>query len=100
MGYLLSPHFGSRHRLMMITTDALVSYDQPVDYGVQAFCTICQVCVNRCPGRALTRDKVWWRGIEKFKIIAQALPAGHGPVRGLRRLHEGLPPSSGSVCRR
>ena len=71
MGYLLSPHFGSRHRLMMVTTDALVTHDEPVDYGVQAFCTICQVCVNRCPGRALTRDKVWWRGIEKFKIIAK-----------------------------
>ena len=71
MGYLLSPHFGSRHRLNIITTDALVTHDEPVDYGVQAFCTICQVCVNRCPGRALTRDKVWWRGTEKFKLIAK-----------------------------
>ena len=71
MGYLLSPHFGSRHRLMMVTTDALVTHGEPVDYGIQAFCTICQVCVNRCPGRALTRDKVWWRGIEKFKMIAK-----------------------------
>ena len=71
MGYLLSPHFGSRHRLMMITTDALVTHDKPVDYGINAFCTICQVCVNRCPGRALMREKVWWRGVEKFKIIAK-----------------------------
>ena len=71
MGYLLSPHFGSRHRLMMITTDADVTYDKPVDYGIHAFCSICQVCVNRCPGRALMREKVWWRGIEKFKIIAK-----------------------------
>ena len=71
MGYLLSPHFGSRHRLMIITTDALVTHGEPVDYGIQAFCTICQVCVNRCPGRALTRDKVWWRGVEKFKIVAK-----------------------------
>ena len=30
-----------------------------------------QVCVNRCPGRALMRDKVWWRGVEKFKIVAK-----------------------------
>jgi NAD-dependent dihydropyrimidine dehydrogenase PreA subunit len=71
MGYLLSPHFGSRHRLMLITTDAPVTHDQPVDYGVPEFCTICQVCVNRCPGRALMRDKVWWRGVEKFKIVAK-----------------------------
>ena len=71
MGYLLSPHFGSRHRLMMITTDAPVEYDEPVDYGIHAFCSVCQVCVNRCPGRALMREKVWWRGVEKFKLVAK-----------------------------
>ena len=51
-GQLLSPHFGSRARLMMITTDAPVRYDKPVDYGVHAFCQKCLVCVDRCPGRA------------------------------------------------
>ena len=71
MGYLLSPHFGSRHRLTLITTDAPVTHGRPVDYGINAFCSICQVCVNRCPGRALMRDKVWWRGVEKFKIVAK-----------------------------
>ena len=71
MGYLLSPHFGSRHRLMLITTDAPVTYGKPVDYGITAFCSICQVCVNRCPGRALMRDRVWWRGVEKFKVVAK-----------------------------
>jgi len=52
----------------MITTDADVTYDEPVDYGIHAFCQVCQVCVNRCPGRALMRDKIWWRGIEKNKL--------------------------------
>ena len=68
-GQLLSPHFGSRARLMIITTEAKVTYDQPVDYGIHAFCNICQVCVNRCPGRALMREKVWWRGVQKNKLI-------------------------------
>ena len=68
-GQLLSPHFGSRARLMIITTEAPVTYDQPVDYGIHAFCEICQVCVNRCPGRALMREKVWWRGVQKHKLI-------------------------------
>ncbi len=68
-GQLLSPHFGSRARLMMITTDAPVTYDEPVDYGIHGFCQKCQVCVNRCPGRALVRDRVWWRGAEKNKLI-------------------------------
>jgi len=68
-GQLLSPHFGSRARIAMITTDAPVSYDEPVDYGIHQFCQVCQVCVNRCPGRALLAEKVWWRGVEKNKLI-------------------------------
>ena len=68
-GQLLSPHFGSRGRLMLITTDAPVKYDEPVDYGIHSFCQTCQVCVNRCPGRALVKEKVWWRGAEKNKAI-------------------------------
>ena len=67
-GYLLTPHAGNRNRLMMVTTDAKVTNDKPVDYGIHAFCQVCQVCVNRCPGRALMRDKIWWRGIEKNKL--------------------------------
>ena len=67
-GYLLTPHEGSRNRLMIITTDANVTYDEPIDYGIHAFCQVCQVCVNRCPGRALMRDKIWWRGMEKNKL--------------------------------
>ena len=67
-GYLLTPHVGNRQRIMMITTDAKVSHDKPVDYGIHALCQVCQVCVNRCPGRALMRDKIWWRGIEKNKL--------------------------------
>lgn len=68
-GQLLSPHFGSRARIAMITTDAPITYDEPVDFGLHQFCQECQVCVNRCPGRALVREKVWWRGVEKNKLI-------------------------------
>ncbi len=68
-GQLLSPHFGSRSRLMLVTTDAPVTYDEPVDYGIHKFCQECQVCVNRCPGRAISRDKVWWRGVHRNKLI-------------------------------
>ena len=68
-GQLLTAHAGARCRLQIITTDAPVTYDEPVDYGFHAFCQICQVCVNRCPGRALMRDKIWWRGVEKNKLI-------------------------------
>ncbi|MEE8046879.1 MAG: reductive dehalogenase domain-containing protein, partial [Dehalococcoidia bacterium] len=68
-GQLLSPHFGSRARLMIITTDAPVVHDEAIDYGINNFCDECQVCVVRCPARALLKDKVWYRGVLKNKLI-------------------------------
>ncbi|MBI3326291.1 MAG: hypothetical protein HYZ81_06270 [Nitrospinae bacterium] len=68
-GQLLSPHFGSRARLMIITTDAPLQYDAPIDYGIHKFCQTCQVCVQRCPARALMKEKIWYRGAEKNKLI-------------------------------
>lgn len=67
-GQLLSPHFGSRSRLMIVTTDAPITYDEPIDYGIGKFCDICQVCVDRCPSNALSKEKVWWRGALKTKV--------------------------------
>ena len=68
-GQLLSPHFGSRARLMLITTDAPVHHDEPIDYGINKYCEECQVCVVRCPARALLREKVWYRGVQKNKLV-------------------------------
>jgi ferredoxin len=68
-GQLLSPHFGSRARIFVISTDAPVVYDQPIDYGIHKLCQECQVCVQRCPARALMKDKIWYRGVEKNKLI-------------------------------
>ena len=68
-GQLLSPHFGSRCRLAIVTTDSPVTYDKPVDYGIHKFCQKCQVCIRRCPARALVNEQVWWRGVHKNKVI-------------------------------
>lgn len=69
-GQLLTP-IGSRCRFVMMTTDAPVKYDKPVDYGVNELCGKCLVCVRRCPGRALPKERVWWRGAYKYKTDAE-----------------------------
>ena len=53
---------------MVITADATITHDEPIDYAINQFCEKCQVCVNRCPSNALTKDKVWWRGAKKNKV--------------------------------
>ncbi|MBI3969630.1 MAG: hypothetical protein HY329_28640 [Chloroflexi bacterium] len=70
-GQLLTPLFGSRARIQMMTTDAPLRFDRPRDFGIPKFCEICQVCVGRCPGRALNKQRVIWRGVTKFKAAAQ-----------------------------
>ena len=90
-GQLLSPHFGSRARLMLVTTDAPVTYDEPADYGIQKFCQECQVCVNRCPGTRPGARQGLVAGGREEQAHLRAVPAGDGRVRGMRGMHEGLP---------
>ena len=70
-GQLLSPHFGSRARLQVIITNAPIKYDSAEDYGIYKFCELCQVCFMRCPGKAIQAQRVWFRGVEKNKLIAK-----------------------------
>ncbi len=68
-GQVLSPFVGSRMGLAVLTTDAPVAFDKPMDYGITKFCEKCQICVQRCPGRALTQERIAWRGVRKFKTL-------------------------------
>lgn len=67
-GQLLTPAAGSRCRLGMITTEAPLLLDTPVDYGVHKICDACQACVRRCPSGAIPARRALFRGIEKAKI--------------------------------
>jgi epoxyqueuosine reductase len=67
-GQLLSPWFGSRWHPFAMSTDARLRHDQPRDFGVRKLCDACQVCVRRCPGRAIPSQRVHWRGAVKNKL--------------------------------
>lgn len=70
-GQLLSPFFGSRWRPIAMSTDAPVTHGKPQDFGIPALCEKCQVCIRRCPGRAIPKQKVSWRGVVKHKILPE-----------------------------
>jgi epoxyqueuosine reductase len=67
-GQLLSPYFGSRWHPFALSTDAIVTPDGPRDFGIPKLCDSCQVCVRRCPGRAIPNVRVHWRGAVKNKL--------------------------------
>lgn len=69
-GVALTPQFGPRQRWCMISLDAEVEADPPADFGLADFCEDCLLCVHGCPGRALSEEKLWWRGVYKHKLNA------------------------------
>jgi ferredoxin len=74
-GQLLTPAAGPRCRLEVMTTDAPLVVDEPVDYGIPRICDSCQVCVRRCPAGAIPNKRKMYRGVEKAKIkIGRCFP--------------------------
>lgn len=67
-GQLLTPQAGSRCRLVVLTTDAPLVFDTPVDYGIEGICDRCQICVRRCPVGAIPALRKEYRGVTKAKL--------------------------------
>ncbi len=67
-GQLLTPQAGSRVRMMAILTSARLETGKPVDYGINAICDECQLCVRRCPPGAIPKKRAIHRGVTKAKI--------------------------------
>jgi ferredoxin len=70
-GQLLTPEAGSRVRLVLITTEAPLVCDEPVDYGMHKICDECQACVRNCPVGAIPKNRKPFRGVEKAKLNSQ-----------------------------
>lgn len=69
-GVLLTPFAGPRVRITLISTNAPLELDQPVDYGIPRICDKCRACVRNCPARALSAKRQTYRGVEKAKVNA------------------------------
>ena len=67
-GQLLTPFQGSAPRLAMVTTNAPLLFDSPIDYGIPAICDKCKSCVRNCPSGAIQSKREMHRGIYKAKV--------------------------------
>jgi reductive dehalogenase len=68
-GYLIHPRLGANLRLACVTTDLPLTYDAPVDLGVQHFCENCLKCATTCPSGAISRgEREVVRGVRKWQI--------------------------------
>ncbi len=58
LGLLITPRWGPRVRLSVVTTDMPLVHDRPVRFGVQDFCSACRKCAASCPSHSIdTGDK-------------------------------------------
>jgi epoxyqueuosine reductase QueG len=67
-GNIINRQFGSSFRLSAVVTDMPLVPDEADEFGADEFCTRCQVCINACPVSAITDDKQYVRGVEKWYV--------------------------------
>ncbi len=67
-GVVITKEFGPRVRWTMVSIDAELEIDWPVDLNMAAYCDDCRLCIRACPGKAIPEERVWWRGVLKRKI--------------------------------
>ncbi|MEZ4733524.1 MAG: reductive dehalogenase [Caldilineaceae bacterium] len=78
-GLLITKEFGPRIRLGKIFTDLPLAHDQPIQFGVKEFCTICRRCANGCPVKAIpqgeptaeTHNQSNFQGVRKWSVDAE-----------------------------
>ncbi|MCA9838606.1 MAG: reductive dehalogenase, partial [Trueperaceae bacterium] len=55
-GLLITPDYRPRVRLGKVFTNLPLAHDQPLSFGVKAFCDQCQKCSQNCPVGAIPKD--------------------------------------------
>jgi reductive dehalogenase len=68
LGLLITPKWGSRVRLAVVTTDLPLAQDKAVSFGVQDFCSFCKKCADICPSGSVDKgEKRVYQGVEKWQ---------------------------------
>jgi len=68
LGLLMTPKFGPRLRLAVVTTNLPLVQDEPVHFGVQDFCEFCKKCAENCPSGSIDAGKkALHNGVEKWQ---------------------------------
>lgn len=65
---VLNPFIGPRSKSVLVTTSLPLQPDQPIDFGLQAYCQACRLCARECPCNAIPYGpKVVFNGYEIWK---------------------------------
>ena len=67
-GSIINKEYGSSFRLASVLTDIPLLPTEKETYGVDDFCSRCQVCANACPPEAILPEKTMVRGDRKWYV--------------------------------
>jgi epoxyqueuosine reductase QueG len=67
-GSIINKDYGSSFRLSAVLTDVPLNPAAKDSYGVDDFCSRCQVCANACPPDAILPEKTMVRGEMKWYV--------------------------------
>ena len=67
-GSLINRKYGSNLRLAGVTTNMPLSVGQMDDFGADDFCLNCRICEDACPPDAISENKQWVRGEERWYV--------------------------------
>jgi ferredoxin len=67
-GWVITREYGPWIRWTMLSVDIDLEPDIPVDLKIAEYCESCRRCINACPGKAITKEKIWYRGVFKRKV--------------------------------
>ena len=67
-GSLLHPRLGASFRLAAVTTDLPLDDDRPTTARIADLCLNCSLCVDHCPGDAISDERVIVRGTERWIV--------------------------------
>jgi len=67
-GSLINPKLGSNFRIACVYTTLELEVDSKPEFGIDDFCSKCQICTKACPPKAISNGKKMVRGEEKYYV--------------------------------
>ena len=67
-GSMINRGLGSNFRLGLVLTELPLEASGAEEFGADGFCANCRVCADACPPMAISHDKHWIRGIERWYV--------------------------------
>lgn len=68
-GIVVNPFLGLAYKAAAVLTDMPLMPDKPIDFGLQDFCSQCDICAEMCPSKAIPKgEKILYNGRVSWKL--------------------------------